>query len=235
MSNPQSTTNKEDAPKRKDWVLQFNQYRATNTTFMGAAQSIWNDWNTAGNIFFELLPNPEALIFSLLTYVPDRAVSPVISATPAPLLPIKWNDAPIYDTFSNAYDGIYAWNCANWQSWHEALEEHYQSTTTANGIWKSAWMHEDNECIVLGTLCPDTSYCRYDCDFVEYFASKNMTVGNLFSNIYCDLSSIVLNLVETIDNVSQGVNNTTKTVAAILPWAAGAGILYGASKIYKGL
>lgn len=220
-----------NSPGRNAWAKQFNLYRSNNT-FIDAAQLIWDDWNTQGNVFFELLPTPEALLFSLLTYVPDRVDIPIINNSPTP---IKWNDTPIYDTLTNAYYGVYRWNCADWQAWHEALELHFESTTTANGIWKSAWLHEDNECIALGVLCPDTSYCRYDCDFVKYFASKGMTIGNIFSNTVCDLSSIVLNIVETVDNVTQGVNNTTKTVSNMLPWVAGAAVLYGGSKIYKGL
>jgi hypothetical protein len=231
MSDPILTVvDIKDTPDRKAWVQNFNQYRASNS-FIDAAQLIWNDWNTQGNVFLELLPTPEALLFSLLTYVPERVDLPIISAPPTP---IKWDDTPIYDTFSNYWDGVYTWNCADWQAWHVALETHFGSTSTANGLWKSAWLHDDNYCIVLGSFgCPKTSNCRYNCDFVKYFASKDMEIGNVFSNGYCDLTSIVLNIIETVDNVTQGVNNTTKTVSNLLPWAAGAGILYGGVKIYK--
>lgn len=219
-----------DAPRRKDWAKQFNDYRST-LSFAQAAQKIWNDWNTPGNIFLEVLPSPEALIFSLATYIPSRSDLPNISQGP---IPIKWNDTPVYDTATNVYNGVYTWNCADWKAWHQALETHFQSTIKANGIWESAWLHDDNYCWLLGAfVCPKTSNCRYDCDFVKYFASKDMNIGNLFSNVTCDLSNIILNIVETVDNVSQGVNNTTKTVSTLLPWAAGLGIAVGAAKIYK--
>lgn len=233
MSDPILTIiDSKDAPARKVWVQNFNQYRSNNS-FKDAAQLIWDDWNTQGNVFFELFPTPEALIFSLVTYVPQRVDLPLVSAAPTP---IKWNDTPSYDTFYNLYHSIYVWNCADWQAWHEALEAYYQSTTTANGIWKSAWLHEDNYCFALGQfICPVTSNCRYDCDFVEYFASKGMEIGNLFSNTVCDLSNIILNLTESAQNVSQGVKDTTKTVSKLLPFAAVAVIGYGGTKLYKAL
>lgn len=216
---------------RKFWVQQFNQYRGlNNATLISAGQLIWNDWSTPDNVFFELLPNLESLLFSLLTYIPNRAASPVVSSAP---VPIQWNDTPSYETVSNRWNNVYIWNCADWQAWHEALEVHFKSTTTANGIWKSAWLHGDNECIALGIICPDTSYCRYDCDFVQYFASKNMAIGNLFSNAVCDLSNVVLNLTETVETTSESVKKTSKFISDSLPWAAGLGIMYGGAKLYK--
>lgn len=232
MSNSTLTViDTKDSPGRKAWVQQFNQYRGLNgATFKSAAQLIWNDWNTSDNVFFELLPNPEALLFSLLTYVPDRAAPPAVGASP---MPIKWNDTPIYDSISNDWNNVHIWTCADWQTWHEELEIHYESTRIANGIWKSAWLHEDNECIALGILCPDTSWCRYDCDFVKYFASKDMEVGNLFSNAVCDLSNVVLNLTETAETASETAKKTSKFISNSLPWAAGLGIIYGGAKLYK--
>lgn len=222
-----TTVDKVNTPGRKTWVQQFNQYRA-NHPFIDAVRLIWDDWNTSDNIFFEVLPNPESLTFSLLTYIPDRAAAPVVSAAP---VPIKWNDPPIYDTYSNAWNGIYTWNCADWRAWHVALETHFQSTKKANGIWESAWLHDDNYCILLGSYgCPQTSTCRGDCDFVKYFASKDMTIGNLFSNVVCDLSNVVLNLTETVVSASDGVKNTAKTISTLLPIVA---VGYGVSKIYK--
>lgn len=232
MSDQLTIIDSKDTPSRKVWLERFNQYRAVNS-FKDAAQLIWNDWNAEDNVFFKLLPNPESLVFSLLTFVPNRADLPNVSNNPTP---IKWNDAPSYDTFYNLYNSIHAWNCADWQAWHEALEVHYQSTTTANGIWKSAWLHEDNYCFALGQfICPKTSNCRYDCDFVEYFASKDMNIGNLFSNVTCDLTNVILNLTESAENISEGVKETSETVSNLLPVAAFAIIGYGGIKLYKAL
>lgn len=232
MSNLSIAPDNRSIPGRKNWAIKFNSYRAQNS-FVQAVQLTWNDWNQASNPFLKMLPNPEALIFSLGTYIPNRADLPMISIAP---VPIKWDDSPIYDTATNAWNNVYTWNCADWKSWHLALETHFGSTSTANGIWESAWMHDDNHCLFISQIfCPKTANCRYDCDFVKYLASKDIEIGNLFSNVTCDLSSVVKNVVETVNNVSQGVNNTTAVVSSAAPWVVGGLIAYGGSKIYKEL
>lgn len=207
----------------KDWVLNFNTYRQTNS-LAESVDLIWNEWDMADNPYFSLLPNVESFIFSLLVFVPSRDDLSVISQVPAA---IAWDDAPIYDTMTNAYYSVTSWNCADWKAWHQALEVNFGDTYEANAIWESAWENDDNYCSFLGVMiCPDTDWCRYDCSFVEYLASKDIDIGNLLSNTTCDLSAIVLNIVKTVKNVSEGV----KTISSFIPWAGAAAIIWGGYK-----
>lgn len=213
----------------KSWTKQFYDYwRATD--IKQAARKIWDEWQDNSNIYFPLLPNPEALMFSLLAYTPPRGEGTTVANTPKV---IQWDDAPIYDTISSNWYDLDIWNCADWQMYHQALEEHYKSTNKANLLWKSAWLHEDNYCFITGiAVCPNTSYCRYDCDFVEYLASKGMEVGQLVSNIYCDLSSVVLNVTEAAENATDGINQISKYAPYVV---GGTLLLAGGAKLLKSI
>ena len=214
--------------RQSDWVQKFNTYRANNT-WQQAVDLIWKEFNVPGNLFGEILPTIDALIFNLITVTPGRAKI----AIELPRF-ISWNDAPIYDTSNNWWNNITPWTCADWKQYHQALETHFKSTQKANALWESAWGHPDNECLFAYSFgCPDTSYCRYDCDFVEYFASKQIEIGNTLSNTTCDLSNVVLdivntagNIVSTAENITEAAASTANTLGKIAPLAIGAGILY---------
>jgi len=211
----------------RDWVVLFNQYKSTSGLSI-AATRIWDDWNTADNPYFDVLPNPEALIFRLLTYIPDRAdnYNNSIASAPNDHEFITWSDAPIYDTPANRLAGKNTWHCIHWQRWHQELDKKY-GTYNANFLWQAAWNHEDNWCYAYVAInCPKTEICRYDCDFVRYLASKGMEVGNMFSNLVCDLSGIVLNITEAVED-------TTKTVKTTVPLAIGGLTLMAGAKIYN--
>ena len=212
----------------KDWVLDFNAYRSTNNPG-DAVQLIWNDWAVEENPFFNILPNAPALLFALLCFVPNKDDGSAIGNVPTGM---AWDDPPLYDTNENALYNITPWNCADWKLWHMELEHHYGDTYKANAIWESAWQHEDNWCSYV-ISCPITEWCRYDCPFVKYLASKDIEIGNLMSNVYCDLSGIVLNIVRSVGNITEGIEKTSKVVSKILPWAAMGLIAWGGYKFLK--
>lgn len=201
--------------KRKDWVAHFNSLRENNS-FNDAARQVWYDFNVEGNPYLRIFKNPEALLFSILTYIPNRAEGERIGTPPGTT--IAWNSQPIYDTFSNYWNNIDGWTCRDWQNWHIALEAHYGDTYLANAVWESAWNHTDNQCYLASVLlCPQTAHCRYDCDFVEYIASKDMPIGNILSNTYCSVTNIALNIIRTVENVSDATVIATDTAKYIIP------------------
>lgn len=224
----------EELNNSEDWVRQFNHYQ-NNRIFAEAVQLIWDDWNNSSNPFFELLPNVDSLIFALVTHQANRATEPINEPLQiaGPPQAVAWNDAPIYDTISNAWNGLIEWSCATWKHWHVALETHFKDTKKANAIWEVAWQHPDNACA--WGVCPDTQYCRYDCDFVEYFATKGIDIGNTVSKSLCDLSSVVLNIVSAADNLSEGIKDSTNTLKNIAPFATIGLVFWGGNQLYKGL
>jgi hypothetical protein len=216
---------REDLNTIEDWTRLFNQYKKS-FSFENSIQKMWTDWNVRSNPYLKLLPNIDSLIFAISTFKPNRATGAAIANT---VETITWSDAPVYDTLSNSWNNITPWNCATWRYWHEALEKHYNSTKKANAIWEVAWSHPDNECYVTGILlCPGTSHCRYDCSFVEYFASKEIEIGNILSNTTCDLSNVISNIVEAAESTT----NTVKTVAPLVTTGL---IIYGGNRIYQAI
>lgn len=205
--------------RRKDWVVYFNSLRENNS-FSDAARQVWTEFNVVGNPYLRLFKSPEALLFSILTYIPNRADEGG-ERIAAPGNSISWNSQPIYDTFANYWNNIDGWNCRDWENWHRALEVYYGDTYLANAVWESAWWHADNQCYLASVLlCPQTDDCRYDCTFVEYIASKDMPIGNIFSNTYCSVTNIALNIVRVVENISDAAVIATDTAKYIFPVVA---------------
>lgn len=216
--------------KRANWAERFNYLRENNATLPEAAAQLWDEFNVEGNPYLYILPSPQALFFSLLTYIPNRTEVTRIASGPTP---ITWNSTPIYETLSNWWNSVPVWTCTEWENWHRALEQHYGDTYAANSVWEQAWNHPDNQCNWLG--CPQTSLCAFDCSFVEYLASKDIDVSNLLSSTTCALTNIVLNIVQTAENVTETVVTVSNATKKVFPFVMAALIAAGAYKIYQGL
>ncbi|WP_299368320.1 hypothetical protein [Winogradskyella sp.] len=204
-------------PVRKDWVKRFYQYRSQND-FVTSAQMIWTDWTAGDNPFFELLPNVDALIFSLATYVPDRNLNFPNLGNTNYSQNMRWNSTPVYDTTYNWWNSIPPWTCADWKEWHRQLEMHFEDTYKANAIWEAAYESDDNKCLTIWLVssCPSGLHCRSDCDFVEYFASKDIQIGNFFTNTTCDITNIATNIVETVEQTSENAKSIVPLTATVL-------------------
>ena len=129
---------------------------------------------------------------------------------------ITASSTPIYDT---SFSNIGAWGCEEWWAWHRALDAAF-GTRQANRIWLAAWQDERNECWYLGQIiCPDTQYCRYNCDFMRYLYSKDIDVSSLFSTVYCSFDGV-------IKNITEAATTTTEVVKKAVPFLlAGVGVL----------
>jgi hypothetical protein len=104
--------------------------------------------------------------------------------------------------------GIYAqfpedmddWSCSQWMAYHrDILVKHGRA---------SAKYYIEQDAGRVGWVA-DLNECKYDCDFVKYFAAYGMSVGNIFSNLYCAATTAVT----AVKDSAQAVSNTTKGVA----------------------
>jgi hypothetical protein len=203
--------------RAKDWYAYINFLSASGMDKVAAIDFAWNQFNIPTNPILEYIPNKLAFIVRVGQ---GERIEPMYKVEVAGIsgFVINWDSQPIYDTFDNSWSGVEAWSCQDWITWHTKLEQHYNNTQLANQAWLSAWQASDNQCWFLGQIgCPDTSYCRYDCEnFVEYLASKGIDIGNLISNVSCDLSNVVLNLTSGTVQLSKGLN----LAMTLLPFAA---------------
>jgi len=223
---------------RRLWAIAWHDMLAR----FGAEQALnelWQAWNIPENAFLSIAPNKEALLILVTQYIPDRALDLFDDkANIGQVSPVRWDDLPKYEDLycifncSNDY-----WTCSDWRAWHRALDNHFQSTSKANDIWLAAWQAPENQCLFLSIMvCPDSDFCRVDCDFVSYFYSKGITIGNLASNIFCDLSQVVLDITETASNVTGTLGNVSagaeqvsgifKTIAPLAVLGVGAWWLF---------
>lgn len=220
------------------WVGRFHFYSASASTpeeRVKAMVDLYNEWESTEHKYKYFVTNPFALFLSVSNYVPDRTLSetPTIG-NPGTRL-VRWDDNPIYDTWANYRAGIEPWTCIDWKNYHIALKAHYNDQQKANMIWEADWWDDDNTCYALHVfICPDTDLCRYSCNFVEYFASQGIRVGNALSNATCDLSSAVTNVTTTISNVSNAIKDTSSVVSTLFPIATGSlFIWWGYDKFIK--
>jgi len=221
---------KERLNYRRLWAIAWHdllyKYGASD-----ALQMLWDAWNTKENVFFSLFPSKEALLMIVATYIPNRGEDLLedkeVIEIGQPTI-IRWDSTPIYEDLycifscSNDY-----WTCADWEAWHKALDAKF-GTYKANDIWLAAWQAPENQCLLLASMgCPDTDFCRVNCDFVEYFYSKGITIGNVLSNVYCDLSNVVMDITQVTSNVtgaagnlSDGIQQTSSVLGNLLPLGA---------------
>ena len=201
--------------RRNDWRAILQMKLDAGRELSSATQELFELWNNNNNQYKNYFQSPIALLLGIIVLDTNTArigLSPVIS----------WNSTPVYDTFSNYWNGVVGWSCAEWRIWHQKMEAYYEDTYDANEVWETAWNHPDNNCMVLGQVgCPDTAYCRYDCDFVRYIKSKGISLGNVFSNTTCTLSDVVLDIVESVEDVGEGIRTTAKIATFAIPIAAG--------------
>lgn len=171
-----------------------------------AIKTVYDFWNQPDNPMRLNIESADAMLFRIA-----QASQTINQTAGIGSAQVEWNSTPVYDTFDNWWNGVPdIWTCADWKVWHQKLEQHFNNTYQANQVWEQAWSAPDNQCWVLGAFgCPDTSYCRYECDFVEYLASKEVNIGNLFSNTVCDLSQVVSNITGSVVNVSSGLKTAS--------------------------
>jgi len=221
------------APYQRDILKQMLQEQLHTTSPATVAQNLFDYWNVEQNPYRMLFNSPPALLAGLIVNTPISAAAAPVSAPALPTIgqppttgsgnfTITWDSVPVYDSLYNDWYNIDVWTCADWQLWHYRLEQRYESTFVANQIWLDAWNNESNSCWFLGAIgCPDSSYCRIDCDFVEYLASKGLDIGNIISNTTCAVYNITMNIVGTVEDISTGLSNTGKIAQFLIPVALG--------------
>lgn len=197
--------------KRVEWRQLLQQKLDAGKSLSVAAQELWELWYNPNNPYRNYAISPPALFLMIITK-PQRveAVGRVLN----------WNSSPVYPTWTNWWNGEQAWTCSEWKVWHQKLEEHYKSTYKANQIWEPAFDHPDNNPNLNLGFATGKAACMLDCDFAEYMASKDINIHDLLSQTVCDLSNVVLNIIDTAESVSSGVKNTGKILQWGIPLAA---------------
>jgi hypothetical protein len=216
----------------KEWLGFVQNLKSQGASSSDAIKIAFSMWTNPKNEKYFLFPTLSAFLIGI-AQMEKNNLSRMFSADVEGINGvgnlITWNSIPLYDTWSNSwYGGYVPWTCADWKFWHQKLEQHYNSTQKANQLWEQAWGHSDNQCWAFGSVgCPDTSYCRTDCDWIEYFASKGVSnLQSLMLGTYCDVSNVALNITGTLSNISDGIANTSKAAKWAMPVLVGAAGYY---------
>lgn len=109
-----------------------------------------------------------------------------------------------YDTDPKTISG-----CNNWKLWHISLVDQY-GRAKANLLFEEAWENQS----FWGS---DYNFCKYDCDWVNYFKSQGLDVGHLLSNITCKTTDVAEDVLDTAGELTQGGISTAKVLKNTVP------------------
>lgn len=166
-----------------------------------------------------------------------------------PELVIPYNSKPDYDDWGT--DGY--WNLATWVAWHRGLSKQYGRSLDKDGypladkIWLNAWAKQTSySSPILAVLQPtrfksETDYLKKFPLLYEYTSLKTASEQvNPLDSSYQNLESaqnVGNNLIQSVENVSDSVSNTTKAMKYVLPIILiGAGtiaLIWGYNKFVK--
>lgn len=201
MQNPRPT-----APGRNFWAKRYKDLFLVDGE-PTASNTVWNEFNVSTNPFSQFFPSKGSLLLNLATYTEPILIAQIGSFN------ITADSIPIYDTWTNAFNNIPAWECAHWIQWFDANRLMYGAVQAKNKM-NDSWNYQDN-----WSYHGAGHYCGYDCDFVNYFRLKGVDVANFGSVTACNLVAIPTDLIDATASVTKTISNTASTLNTLVPIA----------------
>jgi hypothetical protein len=208
-----------------DWAQYFKDVYK-NTDPQTAKNQVWQVWNDQSNPFRHHFPTQEVFIWNLAV---RSAGSDLVQPQINQVLTVTADSQPIYNTWSNWWNGLEVWWCPQWQMWYDKNAQKY-GATVAQDKFVNAWSYSDNWAWTANTA---GEMCGLDCDFVNYFRTKGIDVARFGVQTACNLVSIPTNIIDATANVAQGAKDATGVVAQIAPYAVGAVVIWGVYRLIK--
>jgi hypothetical protein len=205
-----------DEWRRREWSLYFRDVYE-NELPNDAMNFVWQKWIDSDNIRQGMFPTRNALILSLLRPSEESSIN-----DNAPFV-ITADSAPIYETTSNWWNGVYSWDCAQWQMWYDKMEVKY-GAAQARDKFINAWTYADNWNWTWNFTAGQT--CGIDCDFINYFRTKGIDVAITGASNVCTLVDVTTDLVDATKHTSEGIKNTASLASTWLPIAIVGGVVY---------
>ena len=196
-----------------------------NNGIVDGLNIVWNKWKSDSNPYKNLFLTKEQFLLGLAQSerMPDvyKAAVEGIGTT----YTITYASVPVYDTWTNWWYGIDAWNCQNWMDYFTALKGHY-GESSARSMWNNAAQHPDNS-YTMGAF----HTCLSDCDFYRFQVQNQLwrpalPITGAITWLSCDLGSVVTNTTNTVSNVAQGVASVGNMLKILIPVIAGFGTYY---------
>ena len=109
------------------------------------------------------------------------------------------------------------WGCADWMEWHKANVKTY-----GKDVANTKFTTQFNQ---LSSWNSEYSFCKYNCDWAQYFGNYGIDVSDVFSRATCSA-------VKVIDDAGSVVTNTTgglSTGSSVIKWLLPIGVIVGAA------
>jgi hypothetical protein len=114
------------------------------------------------------------------------------------------------------------WGCEDWKQWHTANVNKY-GKDQAN----QKFLLQFNQ---LSTWNSAYSFCRYNCDWAQYFGNYGIDVGDVFSHAACSAVTVIDNAGNIVTNTTSGLSTTSSILKWALPLAAIVGGVWAVDK-----
>lgn len=201
---------------RAHWATWYKELSAY-TNQLTALQTIWTVWQTMP--YADKIKDVKMLWASLVTWrqIDNMGIG---SFT----FPITANSLPVYDTWTNWWNGVTAWDCNEWETWFTAMENTL-GLAAAKTKFISAWSYKDN-----WAAGSNAWGCSQTCDFINFFRLKGIDVADTGMATICNLIQVPYNLATAAAGATQGISSTINTAANIAPLVV---IGVGAALLYK--
>jgi hypothetical protein len=127
---------------------------------------------------------------------------------------------PVFDTWGwSPY-----WSKQDWLTWHNTLKSEF-GQPIANDKWVNAWLSRSGFFEAFGDVRGD--WVTFDSAFRQYLSSHNTSAGinmlaaivggNPITSVMGGATDVVSSAGETLTNLTDAAQSTTKTVKYILP------------------
>lgn len=125
--------------------------------------------------------------------------------------------SPLASTYAGFPPDIDDWSCDQWK-------QYYINNKAAYGKAKAQDIL-NADIANTNSLTSNIQFCKYDCDWVNYFHGEGLDTGNIFSKAYCATDAAVTavqNTAQTVSNITAGVSSVTQSKVVSVALVAGA-------------
>lgn len=158
------------------------------------------------------IPNKDLFILSLFSK--KNSVGAIDLTT------ITYLSNPVYDTWSNWWNNIKAWNCTVWKDWY-IKNVNQLGKASANLKFANAWTEPNNWSI--GSNAFD---CCNDCDIVQFYANNGVDIRCTGTALLCNIQNLAGNIVNATSQTASVTYKTTKLVNDYFPYIVIGGLAY---------
>lgn len=128
--------------------------------------------------------------------------------------------SPLPSSYADLPPDIDDWSCDQWKIYYTRNKAAYGQAKAISIV--------STDSANTSSITSNSQFCKYDCDFVNFFAKEGLVTGNIFSKAYCTVDAVataVENTADTASNVTGSLKSFTSSKLFSIGLIAGLGYL----------